>query len=188
MRRLWMLTLLAVLLVCAAGRAEAPEMRIEISGGEVLPGRAVIISMNAPETGVCSIRILDAEDRMVSAVAVDRTVTAGYNAMYWNGTWDGTAVPAGEWRLVMEMDGKTAEAPVKIGRMIPCLIGPVLSDRQVTIGRNVMASYCTTEAGELRISLLRGAEEIAHYSTATESGEGQTTFPASVPAFGFAWP
>ena len=180
MKRWLVLALLAAMLLYGAG-AESPEMRIEISGNEVLPGSSVIVTLNAPQDGVCSIRILDGEGIQVSAVAVDRPVAEGYNALYWNGTWEGVAAPAGTWRMVMEMDGRTAETAVTIGNMIPCLIGPALSAEKVTAGKYVTAVFYATEDGELLISL-RGSEgEAASCRAAAEKGDGEMTFPASVP-------
>ena len=174
------LALLAVMLVCGAAGAESPEMWIDVSGKEVLPGSTVIVSMSVPHSGVCTIRILDAEDRPVSAVAVDRPVAEGYNALYWNGTWEGVSCPAGQWRMVLEMDGNTAETPVVVGRMIPCLIAPELSETEIMVGRNVTAFFCATEAGKVDLSLRRNGTEAAAYTTETEAGDGALTFPACV--------
>ena len=174
------LALLAVMLACGAAGAESPEMWIDVSGEEVLPGSTVIVSMSVPQSGVCTIRILDAEDRMVSAVAVDRPVAEGYNALYWNGTWEGVSCPAGQWRMVLEMDGKTAETPVAVGRMIPCLIAPELSETEIMVGRNVTAFFCATEAGKVDLSLRRNGTEAAAYSAETEPGDSALTFPACV--------
>ncbi len=180
-KRRWIPALLAALLLCGAARAENPEMWIDVSGSEVLPGSAAIVSMSVPHSGVCSIRILDSENCPVSTVAVDRPVSEGYNALYWNGTWEGMACPAGQWRMVLEMDGKTAETPVAVGSMIPCLIGPELSETEVQVGRNVTAFFCATESGRMDISLYRAGTETAAYSEETDSGDGSVTFPASVP-------
>lgn len=181
MRRLLVLVLAAAMLLGGRVRAEEPEMRIDIYGGEVLPGRAAIISMIVPEAGTCSIHVLDDAGREIAVITAGRSVSEGYNSMYWNGTWEGKAVPEGIWRLVMEMNGRIAETEVTVGRMIPCLIAPSLSDVQVTIGRNVRLTWCATEAGELNVSLRAGDEEAAAFHTAVESGDGELVFPASVP-------
>ena len=174
------LTLLAVMLLCGGTRAENPEMWIDVSGDEVLPGSTVIVSMMVPQSGICSIRILDEEGHPVSAVTVDRPVTEGYNSLYWNGTWEGISCPAGQWRMVLELDGKTAETPVAVGRMIPCLIAPELSETEIMVGRNVTAFFCATESGMVDLSLRRNGAEAAAYSTATDPGDSGLTFPASV--------
>ena len=172
--------LLAALLLCGGTGAESPGMRIDVSGDVVLPGNTVIVSMDVPQSGICSIRILDAEDREVSAVAISRPVTEGYNALYWNGTRDGVPCPPGQWRMVLEIGGKKAETPVTVGRMIPFLIAPELSDTEVSVGRNVTAYFCATEAGRLDISLSGNGTEAAVYSMDTEPGDGAASFPAAV--------
>ena len=180
MRRWWVLTLLAVILLCGRTRAESPEMWISVSGNEVMPGNAVIVSMMIPHGGTCSIRILDNEDRIVSIVTVDRPVTDGYNAFYWNGTWEGVACPEGQWRMVLEADGQTAETPVTVGRMIPCLIAPSLVKTEVQTGKYTAVTFSATEAGRVSVSLRRNGMETAAYSAEAETGDGEISFPAAV--------
>ena len=180
MRRWWVLALLAVILLCGGTQAESPEMWISVSGTEVVPGNAVIVSMMIPQDGECSIRILDGEDRIVSTVTENRPVTEGYNAFYWNGTWQGIACPEGRWRMVLEAAGKTAETPVTIGRMIPCLIGPGLTESEVQTGKNVAVVFSATEAGRVNVSLCQNGTETAAYSMKAETGDGEIVFPAAV--------
>ena len=160
MKRGRILTLLTTVLLAVSGfgaaRAEQPEMQIGISGGEVLPGSASVITVTVPEDGTCRIGILDADGERIAAVAENRPVSAGYNAMYWNGTYDGIAVPEGQWRLVVEMNGRTAETPVTVGRMVPCLISASLSEARVIPGKQVTAAWCATEAGEVLLTLENG--------------------------------
>lgn len=181
MKRWWILPLVTVLLFIGAAWADEPEMRISIDGGSVLPGRPAVVVLTAPADGTCSIRLLDAEGRQVSAVSLDRAVTEGYNSFYWNGTFQGLPAPEGTWRAVMEMDGRTAETSVTVGRMIPCVISPSLSESRIMTGKNVTLSCCATEAGELWISLLRDGAEAASFRFPVEQGDGDTVFPASVP-------
>lgn len=180
MRRWWVLALLAVILLCGGTQAESPEMWISVSGTEVVPGNAVIVSMMIPQDGECSIRILDGEDRIVSTVTENRPVTEGYNAFYWNGTWQVIACPEGRWRMVLEADGETAETPVTIGRMIPCLIGPGLTESEVQTGKNVAVVFSATEAGRVNVSLCQNGTETAAYSMKAETGDGEIVFPATV--------
>ena len=186
MRRLRILALMAAVLIAvpcfSTARAETPEMRIDISGGEVLPGNAAVITVTAPEDGVCSIRILDKNGKQIAVVAADRPVSAGYNALYWNGTWNGIAVPEGQWRLVAEMNGRTAETPVTVGRMIPCLIAPAISASKVIPGKRVGAAWCATEAGEVVITLSGGGTEKTVARIPVQAGDGNAVFEASVPA------
>ncbi len=180
MRRwLAVLMLLAVMLPGGGTRAENPEMWIDVSGDEVLPGSAVIVSMSVPQDGTCRIRVLDDEGHPVSVVAENRPVTAGYNALYWNGTWEGLACPPGQWRMVLEMDGRTAEKPVTVGRMIPCLIAPALRETEVRTGRYVTAAFYATESGRLDITLCRDGTETQVYSAETDLGDREAVFPAN---------
>ena len=183
MKKLWIPLLLAVLmLLCGAAPAEAPEMWIDVSGNEVLPGQAAVIRFSVPEDGVCTIRVENAEGKAVSTVAADRPVSAGYNSLYWNGTWEGYPAPAGEWRLVLEMNGRTAETWVSVGRMVPCLIAPALSETKVSVGRMLSAVFCATEAGEITVSVRNGegTEFISeHYPAA--AGDGIVPFAAAIP-------
>ena len=75
MRRLRILALLTAVLLAVPGfgmaQTETPEMRIDISGGEVLPGLAAVITVIAPEDGTCSIGILDADGKQIAVVAAD---------------------------------------------------------------------------------------------------------------------
>ena len=159
--------------------AAAPEMWIEVSGEEVLPGQAVIVSFCAPEGGVYSIRLTDREGRSVSAVAEERTAVRGYNALYWNGTWMGEPAPEGEWILVLEMNGRRAETPVTVGRTIPFLIAPVPDAEQVLPGRRVTVSFWATEAGEVTLTLGEGTDRIERREHA-EKGENSLSFEAAV--------
>ena len=80
MRRLRILALLTAVLLAVPGfgmaQTETPEMRIDISGGEVLPGLAAVITVIAPEDGTCSIGILDADGQQI-AVRQDTTPFTG---------------------------------------------------------------------------------------------------------------
>ena len=185
MKRGRILTLLTTVLLAVPGfgaaRAEQPEMQIGISGGEVLPGSASVITVTVPEDGTCRIGILDADGERIAAVAENRPVSAGYNAMYWNGTYDGIAVPEGQWRLVVEMNGRTAETPVTVGRMVPCLISASLSEARVIPGKQVTAAWCATEAGEVLLTLENGGGVKAAFRFPAAAWDGTAVFEAAVP-------
>ena len=104
---------LLTLLVLTAGIAltEDSGLSIDAPREEIRPGRPVVVSFTVPEDGTCSISLREAEGTSVLSVAEERNVTAGYNAMYWNGTSGGIPVPAGEWILSLWMNGLTAEVP-----------------------------------------------------------------------------
>ena len=186
MKRLVLLLLAAMLLgtgwMKTDARAEAPEMRISISAEILLPGEYAVIAFTVPEDGTCRIRLEDGDGNPVFAVAEDRPAQAGYNAMYWNGTRDGVAAPQGAWRLVLEMNGQTAETAAVIGAMIPCLIAPSLETEETQTGKNVTVFYCATEGGTLTLAADSGAAARTLVQVRAETGDGDFTFPAELPA------
>ena len=156
MRRLGTL-LLAALLLCGSlpgipARAEEPETQIAVSGGEVLPGQASVVTFTVPEDGTCDILLTDDTGRTVAMVAEGRTAAAGYNAFYWNGTWQGLAVPAGTWTMRLTAGEHTAETTVTVGRMVPVLISAAPDRERLTCGKRIKVTCCATEAGKIRIT------------------------------------
>ena len=164
---------LLTLLVLTAGIALAEDSGLSIDAPreEIRPGRPVVISFTVPEDGTCSISLREAEGTSVLSVAEERNVTAGYNAMYWNGTSGGIPVPAGEWILSLWMNGLTAETPVTIGRMIPCLISIRTESNTVEEGDTVLISYYATEGGTLVLQAERDAEPLYWENVAPGTGE-----------------
>ena len=72
MRRVWIL-LLAMILAMAGmpgrpARAEGPEMQISVSGGEVLPGQAVIVSSLTVKSSSSKISSIRSAERSSSFV------------------------------------------------------------------------------------------------------------------------
>ena len=180
MRRVWIL-LLAMILAMAGmpgrpARAEGPEMQISVSGGEVLPGQAVIVSFTVPEDGTCDIVLADEAGETVAVVAEKRPAAAGYNAFYWNGTSSGWAVPEGEWTMRLSMNGRTAETGVTVGRMIPTLISAGMDRDRVTCGKRVTVSFWATEAGT--VTLTAGGQELVRMQV--EQGDASAVFEAAL--------
>ena len=183
MKRLRIL-LLATLLLAGSlpgmpARAEAPELRIAVSGGEVLPGEPVILSLTVPEDGTCNIDVVSGNGNPVAKVAENRPVKAGKNELYWNGTWQGLAVPQGNWTLRLEMNGQTAETPVAVGRMIPVLISPEMQPDTVRTGRQVTVSFWATEAGTVTLSAGEGENRVLQ-ETHVDAGEGTVVLAADL--------
>ena len=180
MRRIWILLLAAALALAGMpgqpARAEKPEMRIDVSGGKVLPGEAVIVSFTVPEEGTVDIVLTDGEGETVAAVAKGRKASAGYNAFYWNGTSDGWAVPEGEWTMRLEMNGQAAETRVSVGRMIPCLISVIPDRERVTAGKRITVSFWATEEGT--VLLTAGGQELVRETVA--QGQNSVAFEAAL--------
>jgi hypothetical protein len=178
MRRLWILLLAAVLLAgglpeVPAG-AEATELRIAVSGDVVLPGQAVLIFLTVPADGVCNIDVVDSRGGPVAHVVENRPVKAGENALYWNATWNGLAVPQGSWTLRLEMNGQTADTPVTIGRMVPMLIAPAAETDTVKTGRRVKVTFWASEAGTVILSAGEGDNRVRQ-ETPVEAGAGSAS-------------
>ena len=178
MRRLLAAMLTLLVLWTGTAAAETPALGIAVPGEEIRPGRAVVVTLTAPEDGTCMIRLLDETGAEALTVAEDRPVSAGTSAMYWNGTCGGVPVPAGSWRLVLEMNGRTAETPVTVGRMVPCLISVQLDAEDVEEGDTVLISFYATEKGSLDL-LEEGDEEPVHWDN-VEAGEGEVSFQAEM--------
>ena len=183
MKRLWTLLLAALLLAVSLpdhpARAEEPEMQIAVSGTEVLPGESVILSLTVPEDGTCDIDLLDADGVFLGRIIEGRPVTAGYNALSWNGTAQGRAAPEGTATLRLIMNGRTAETSVIVGRMLPFLISPVPDRDTVTVGKRVTVSFWATEPGILTLLTGEGNDRI-RLEIPADQGEGTVSFDAAM--------
>lgn len=168
------------LLMLTAGIAMAEDSGLSINAPreEIRPGRPVVISFTVPEDGTCSISLRNEEGTSTLTVADERNVTAGYNAMYWNGTAAGIPVPAGEWIFTIWMNGLTAETPVTIGQMIPCLISVRTESNTVEEGDTVLISYYATEGGTL--VLQAGGDSEPLYWENVAAGTGEAGFQAEM--------
>ena len=180
MRRLGTL-LLAAALLCGglpgrAARAEGPETRIEVSGGRVLPGQAAVVTFTVPEAGSCDILLTDGEGNTLAVVASGRAAQAGYNAMYWNGTWQGLAVPEGTWTLRLSSGAYTAETKVAVGQMAPVVIALTPDRTRVTWGKRITAVVCASEAGTIRLEA--GGQVLSE--TAGQAGDNEIAFEAAM--------
>ena len=170
----------ALLLFCALAGvlAESNELAVSAPAEEIRPGRPAIVTIMSPADGVCSLYLQDESGERVCSVAENRPVTAGYNALYWNGTEAGLPVPAGEWTLVAEMNGEYAETPVFIGTMIPSLIAPKLETETVEEGDTTLLSFFATEAGTLILREADSTEPI--YWDNLSAGQGEVSFQAEM--------
>ena len=175
MKRLALAVMICLLMLAGAAFAEAPGLSIDAPREEICPGRPVVVSFTVPEDGTCSIGLENGEGVSL-VISENRSVTAGYNAMYWNGTCGGVPVPEGEWRLIIRMDGETAETPVTIGRMIPVLISAQLENAVVEEGDTVLLSFYATEEGTLLLH--ETGEDEPLYWENVEAGNREVSFQA----------
>lgn len=178
MKRLMAAAVMLLIMLAGIASAENPALSIEAPGEEIRPGRPVIVSFTVPEDGVCSIELRDETGASVLNVAEERAAQAGYNSMYWNGTCGGIPVPEGNWFLVIRMNGQTAETPVKVGRMVPCLISVKAENGTVEEGDTVLLSYFATEGGTLLLQEKGDADPL--YWENVAAGQGDAGFQAEM--------
>ena len=153
----WLCLGLALLLLLpsfAFGGGEAP--RIFAPAEVIRPGRASVIRFILPAEGNFDILLEDAEGSRLSVVTLNHPGQAGEHTLYWNGTYEGAPAPKGPARLVLKTAGGTAEAPVVIGEMAPCLIGVSFSRAQLTAGRRTEIRFYATEEGTVTLSAAEG--------------------------------
>ncbi len=175
MKRLALAVMICLLMLAGAAFAEAPGLSIDAPREEICPGRPVVVSFTVPRDGTCTIGLENGEGVSL-VISENRSVTAGYNAMYWNGTCGGVSVPEGEWRLIIRIDGETAETPVTIGRMIPVLISAQLENAVVEEGDTVLLSFYATEEGTLLLH--ETGEDEPLYWENVEAGNREVSFQA----------
>ena len=164
-------------LLAGAALAEEP-LSIAVPAGEIRPGRPAIVTLMVPEDGTCDVTLRDEAGSRSYPVAEGRPVTAGYNSLYWNGTSGGVAVPAVDWVLAVRMNGETAETPVRIGRMIPCLISVRTETDTVQEGDTVLLAFYATEEGSLTLHVDDETEPL--YWENIAAGEGEAGFQAEI--------
>ena len=178
LRKLLPALLAAACLAGHAAGAEEPEMSISLSGDPVLPGEAVVVSFMVPEDGTCSIDIIGSDGETAARVTENRKAVAGYNAFYWNGTWQGVPVAPGKWTVRLTMNGRQAETEITVGEMIPALIGLEADRSRVIPGKLVNLEYWATEAGTLTVDA--GGKELLRIRT--EAGQCAASFAAELAA------
>ena len=177
--RKWLAAVLMILALLAGNAAaEQPALSISAPRDEIRPGRPAIVSFMVPEDGTCRIILTDESGSSAHVIAEERAVTAGYNAMYWNGTVNGVPAAEGAWRLRILMNGESAETPVIIGKMIPCLISVNMDINEVEEGETVLIHYYATEGGTLNLKEENGTEPLSWDNL--PAGNGEISFQAEM--------
>ncbi len=170
MKRLAVAAIMLLVLMAGIALGEGSGLSIDAPREEIRPGRPVILSFMVPEDGTCSIGLRNKAGTELT-VAEERTVTSGYNSMYWNGTCEGIPVPEGDWILTIWMNGQAAETQVTVGRMIPCLIAVTTENETVEEGDTVLISFYTTEGGTLLLQADGETDPLYWENVAAGSGE-----------------
>ena len=170
MKRLAVAAIMLLVLMAGIALGEGSGLSIDAPREEIRPGRPVIVSFMVPEDGTCSIGLRNKAGAELT-IAEERTVSTGYNSMYWNGTCEGIPVPEGDWFLTIWMNGQAAETPIAVGRMIPCLIAVTTENETVEEGDTVLISFYTTEGGTLLLQADGETDPLYWENVAAGSGE-----------------
>ena len=177
MKRLAVAAIVLLVLMAGIALGEGSGLSIDTPREEIRPGRPVIVSFMVPEDGTCSIGLRNKAGAELT-IAEERTVSTGYNSMYWNGTCEGIPVPEGDWFLTIWMNGQAAETPVTVGRMIPCLIAVTTENETVEEGDTVLIGFYTTEGGTLLLQA--DGETDPLYWENVAAGTGEAGFQAEM--------
>ena len=169
MRKLTVL-LLMLLLLCSAAAAESA-LSIDAPAAVIRPGKAVTISFTAPEAGTAEILLKDAQGQTLSVVVEDFAAAAGFNSLWWNGTYQGAPAPQGEHQLVVILNGATASAPVTVGEMAPYLTNIALFSTSATPAVPVTVDFYASTAGMLTVGLLQDDTHMEMASIPVEEGQ-----------------
>ena len=95
------------------GRTEAPEATIRVREETLRIWDAALIQFTLPEAGSVDLVLLDNAGEKRFTVMEDFPAAAGQNSLFWNGTWNHEAAPAGAWRLAM-LSGERLLAETRI--------------------------------------------------------------------------
>ena len=177
MKRLAVAAIVLLVLMAGIALGEGSGLSIDAPREEIRPGRPVIVSFMVPEDGTCSIGLRNKAGAELT-IAEERTVSTGYNSMYWNGTCEGIPVPEGDWFLTIWMNGQAAETPIAVGRMIPCLIAVTTENETVEEGDTVLIGFYTTEGGTLLLQA--DGETDPLYWENVAAGTGEAGFQAEM--------
>ncbi len=179
----WIAALAAVFLlqaVCASGEGIA--LSVTAPAEAVRPGWPAVISFTVPAEGECDLLLLDEDGEEVSVIWQKHPVLAGENAIYWNGTWNGYPAPEGRWRLVLEMNGESAEAPVTIGPAAPALISAAPDRDAVLSGDSVTLRFYATEDGTVSLYEIGEGQSAELLSQEVKRGWDDIGYQVELPA------
>ncbi len=164
-----------------SGNAEAA-LYITPLQEEIRPGLAVVINYVLPEAGECDLVLLAEDGEEVSVISKGHYAYEGANTIHWNGTYNGVPAPEGTWRLCLEKDGRSAEVPITVGTMAPCLVGVAAVDSVVVSGETISVRYYATSSGLLAVYLANDETREMIAGQETAAGDGMLTFAVIEPA------
>ena len=151
MRKIFLMFLTLLFIIPTAALAE---FSIDSPKDPVLPARAVLLRFVLPEAGKAAIALENEAGETLCVVAEEAEYPAGENRVWWNGTYNGVAAPAGEAFLALHYNGERAAAPVTIGEPAPFLTSVVAAQTLLTPEKPVLrVQYTASRAGSVRQSI-----------------------------------
>ena len=157
--------------------AESQALTIAPLAEAIRPGKAIVLTFNVPEDGVCALTLRDVAGNFVMDVVSDLAVYAGENQLWWNGTSMGVSPQEGAYQLVLTMNGQETSATVVIGPQAPYLtsISPAKSAEKKTMTVDFYASV----DGLLTVGLWSGNVWALLENRQVEAGMNRVIWDAS---------
>lgn len=174
MRRCLAVLLALAMLMTGGAWAESAMLTLDTLAETIRPGKAVLISFDAPQAGSADLLLTDGQGQTLSVAVQGYAATAGRNSLWWNGTYQGQAAPQGSWQLTLTLNGETVSVPVKVGGYAPYLANMSLDTESAALGETVTASFYASADGLLTVGIWQDNQ---HYSVETVSiAAGEDTY------------
>ncbi|MGN0778522.1 MAG: L,D-transpeptidase family protein [Aristaeellaceae bacterium] len=176
MRKYLTLIFMLTLLAFAVALAEQAVLTLHAPEDTVRPGRTVTLSFDAPAAGSARLVVTDAAGTEVSVVLEDYAAVQGYNALWWNGTYQGVPAPEGLYELKLSLNGETATAPIAIGSMAPYLTNITATGSIVSPEQPIAVSFYASVDGSLTIGAWVGGAWRSLETIPVMEGSGSIVF------------
>ncbi len=174
MMRKSLLLLLCLLLAALPALGEGAVWSIDAPEAVIRPGKAVLLSFNAPEADAVDILLTDGEGNTITIVAEDYAAQAGRNELWWNGTYGGVFAPAGSYELTVRTEESSASAAVTVGTAAPYITN-ILSSVGIGTGEMSVDFYASVD-GLLTVGLWNGGVWTPVDSLEIDAGENVFTW------------
>ncbi len=175
MRKVLLLLLVMWLAIPAGGSAD----EIGAVKESIRPGKAALLGFTLDEAGAVDLCLEDEQGNEISVVVLGFDGQKGFNQVYWNGTYGGVPVPAGEYKLVLSgEEGKLAETAVTVGSVAPYLTAIRAESLEVTPEKALEVSFYAGEDGRITTGVRQGNEWQQVASWAVSAGENSLTWDA----------
>ncbi len=165
------IVMITVILMLFAAAAAENTLTLDAPDAVIRPGKAAVISFNAPQAGTAEILLKDMQGQTLSVVVENFAAVQGYNSLWWNGTYQGAAAPQGEHQLVVYLNGESVSAPVTVGEHAPYLTNITLSSETGTPAVPVTVDFYASTEGILTVGLLQGEDHLEMVTVPVTEGQ-----------------